>query len=119
MNQVFIRPLRDAQPPIIRPSELHEFIDELFGNILDLRDSGKRFLEVLSVRQREQGEVISQVGDVFLEAAAEFRRCYPTYIGNLPMCQMSVKDGSQNNAKLRLFLEVRGSHDVWRSAEAL
>jgi hypothetical protein len=105
-EQIFIRPLRNAQPPVIRPSDLHDFIDEVFGNILDLRECARRFLEVLCVRQREQGEVISRVGDVFLEAATEFRLAYPTYIGNLPMGEKAMKDEIENNAEFRLFLEV-------------
>lgn len=85
---------------------MHEFVDEVFGNILDLRKRAKWILEALSVRQREQGEVISRVGDVFLEAATEFRFAYPTYIGNLPMGEKAMKDEIENNSEFRLFLEV-------------
>lgn len=51
----FIRPLRRANPPVISPaSRLDDFIDEVFGNILDLRECNRRLLEVMYVRQREQ-----------------------------------------------------------------
>jgi hypothetical protein len=85
---------------------LEDFIDEVFGNILDLRECNRRLLEVLSVRQREQGEVISRIGDIFLEAATEFRLAYPTYIGHLPMAEKSMKDAMESNAEFRLFVEV-------------
>ena len=103
--QIFIRRLRNANPPIIQ-SGLEDFIDEVFGNILDLRECNRRLLEVLSVRQREQGEVISRIGDIFLEAATEFRLAYPTYIGHLPMAEKAMKDEMESNAEFRLFVEV-------------
>jgi RHO1 GDP-GTP exchange protein 1/2 len=91
---------------VIRFDEVEDFIDKVFGNILDLRECNRRLLEVLYIRQREQGEVISRIGDIFLEAAAEFRLAYPIYIGHLPMGEKAVKDETESNAEFRLFLEV-------------
>ena len=56
--QLFIRPLREENPPVIRLSELDEFIDEVFGNVLDLRECNRRLLEMIFVRQRERSPVI-------------------------------------------------------------
>jgi hypothetical protein len=91
---------------VIRPSDLHDFIDEVFGNILDLRECAQRFVEVLSVRRREQGVIISPVGGIFLEAATEFRLAYLTYIANLAMGEKAMKNEMKNNAEFRVFLEV-------------
>ena len=88
------------------PSEIDDFIEDVFGNILDLRECNRRLLEAMYVRQREQAPVIQRMGDVFLEAATEFRLAYPIYVGHLPLAEKRLKDESDNNAEFRLFLEV-------------
>lgn len=90
-------------------SEVDEFIEEVFGNVLDLRECNRRLLEVLNVRQREQAPIIQGVGDIFLDAATEFRLAYPIYVGHLPVAEKKVKDESERNAEFRRFLEVRRS----------
>jgi hypothetical protein len=106
VESVFIKPLRDANPPVIAPHLLDDFIDELFGNILDLRECNRRLLEVLYVRQREESPVILRIGDIFLNAATEFRFAYPTYIGHYPISEKKLKDETEANPEFRLFLEV-------------
>ena len=104
--QVFIRPLRNANPPILQ-GDAYEFIEEVFGNILDLRECNRNLLETMYVRQREQGEVISKIGDIFLNAAADFRFAYPTYVGLLPGAERRLKGEMEANGDLRVFLDVR------------
>ncbi|KAH9839689.1 Dbl-like domain-containing protein [Rhodofomes roseus] len=110
VESLFIRPLRSANPPVIRLSEVEEFIEEVFGNILDLRECNRRLLEVLNVRQREQAPIIQGVGDIFLDAATEFRLAYPIYVGHLPVAEKRVKDESEKNAEFRRFLEQAARH---------
>ncbi|TCD61525.1 hypothetical protein EIP91_008286 [Steccherinum ochraceum] len=105
VESLFIRPLRSANPPIIRSSELEDFIEDVFGNILDLRECNRRLLEVMYVRQREQAPVIHGIGDIFLDAATEFRLAYPIYVGHLPVAEKRVKDELDHNAEFRRFLE--------------
>lgn len=57
------------------------------------------------VRQREQFPVIQRIGDIFLDAASEFRLAYPTYIGHHPLAEKRLKEEVDNNAEFRLFLE--------------
>ena len=104
--QVFIRPLRNANPPVI-DGGAHDFIEEVFSNILDLRECNRNLLETMYVRQREQGEVISRIGDIFLNAATEFRLAYPTYMGQLPGAEKRLKEEMEANGDLRVFIEVR------------
>ena len=106
VETIFIKPLQRANPAIISPLDLEEFIDEVFHNILDLRECNKRLLEVLYVRQREQGPVIGRIGDVFLDAATEFRIAYPTYVGHHPRAEKRVKEELERNSEFRLFIEV-------------
>jgi len=80
-----------------------------FGNILDLRETSRHLLEVMYVRQREEGPIIQRepVGDLFLSAVTEFRYAYPTYIGHLPVSEKRLKEELELNIGLRQFLEVR------------
>ncbi|EIW59849.1 Dbl domain-containing protein [Trametes versicolor FP-101664 SS1] len=110
VETLFVRPLRSANPPVIRASEIDEFIDEVFGNILDLRECNRRLLEMINVRQREQSPVIQGIGDIFLEAATEFRVTYPNYVGNLPVAEKRMKDELDKNAEFKRFVEQCSRH---------
>jgi len=103
VEEVFIRPLWNANPPVIQ-NGVGEFIEEVFGNILDLRECNRHLLETMYVRQQEQGEIISRIGDIFLHAATEFRLVYPTYIGQMSVAEKRLKEEMQNNSALRVFL---------------
>lgn len=105
VEALFIRPLLKASPPVMPSNKLDEFVEEVFGNILDLRECNRRLVEAMYVRQREQAPIIQRIGDVFLEAAREFRFAYPTYVGHLPLAEKRFKDEIESNADLRLFLE--------------
>jgi len=105
--QVYLRPLRNADPPVIPRDEIDDFVDTVFGNVLDLRECNKRLLETMYVRQREQGIIIQRIGDIFLTAAAEFRLAYPAYVGHLPVAEKRLKDEMEANPSLKFFLEVR------------
>nr|GAT55060.1 predicted protein [Mycena chlorophos] len=104
IEALFIRPLRAASPPVIT-NKLEDFLDEVFGNILDLRECNRRLLEVIYVRQREQAPVIQRIGDIFLDAATEFRLAYPIYVGHHPLAEKRVKEELDTNPAFRLFVE--------------
>ena len=106
---MFIRPLRNANPPVIPYSELDGFIDDVFGNFHDVRRASNQLLEILNVRQREQSLVIQRVGDIFLQVATEFRLVYPPYVGHLPLAEKRLKDETEGNNEFRMFIEVRGA----------
>lgn len=88
------------------PLILDEFIEEVFGNILEIRECNRRLLEVMYVRQREQHPVIQSIGDIFLDAATEFRTVYPEYVGQHPLAEKRMKEELEHNTDFRLFVEV-------------
>ena len=102
-----MKPLQNANPPIIDPEQLNSFIEDVFHNITEVRDCNRRLLEVMKVRQREQYPIIQKIGDVFLTAATDFRNEYANYLGNLPVAEKRLKDEMDQNAEFRVFLEVR------------
>ncbi|KAF5386380.1 hypothetical protein D9757_006718 [Collybiopsis confluens] len=85
---------------------LFQFVDEVFNNVLDLRETNRRLLEILYVRQREQFPIIQRVGDIFLEAATElFRVCYPLYIGGWTSAEKRLREEMEVNGEFRVWLE--------------
>jgi hypothetical protein len=88
--------------------DLEDLISTLFGNILELRAANASLLEFFTERQREQGGIISTIGDVYLTAAAEFRYLYPDYIGRLPRAEERLREELANNSNFRFFVDVRG-----------
>jgi len=111
IETVFIRQLRMASPQIMTPLDLEDFIEEVFGNIMELRECNQRLLEVMYVRQREQHPVIQSVGDIFLDAATEFRIVYPIYVGHHPLAEKRMKEELEHNPEFRFFIEVGCSHN--------
>jgi len=106
IHDTFVKGLRLAQPPLMTPLVLEDFIEEVFGNILELKECNKRLLDVMYVRQREQYPVIQSVGDIFLDAATEFRGVYPNYVGRYPMAEKRLREEMEQNPEFRIFLEV-------------
>ncbi|KAJ3993116.1 Dbl homology domain-containing protein, partial [Lentinula boryana] len=85
---------------------LFSFIDAVFNNILDLRETNRRLLEILYIRQREQFPIIQRIGDIFLEAATElFRVAYPTYIGGWPQAERRLREEYESNGEWRTWVE--------------
>lgn len=105
--QLFISPLRIANPPIIKSlKDLEDLIQDIFGNVLELRDISTRILEFFAMRRREEGRVITTIGDIFLSAAAEFHNAYPAYVGHLPKAEDRLRDEMAENPEFRFFVDV-------------
>ncbi len=112
-----MKPLRSANPPVIPYDQLDDFMDEVFSNILDIRECNRRLLEVLAVRQREQYPIIQKIGDIFLHTAAQFRMTYPLYVGNIPAAEKRWKDELEHNAEFRRWLEVCISTNLFYTSD--
>lgn len=107
VESVYIEPLRNSGLDV-SSGNLQEFVDEVFGNITQVRDINKRLLEALYVRQREQAPVVGGIGDIFLDAATtDFKEVYPTYIGHYPIAERLLREELERNPDFRMFIEVR------------
>ncbi|WVQ82680.1 hypothetical protein IAT38_004812 [Cryptococcus sp. DSM 104549] len=105
METLFIKGLRDASPPIIPdPVRREQFISEVFNNALELREACRALIEEFTIRVREQPIVLS-VGDLFLNAAVEFRDIYPEYTGRLPQAEAALTRETDENPDFRFFAE--------------
>lgn len=75
-----MRPLIQANPPIIPTDRIQNFITEVFWNLGAILTHHQRLVAALFERQRDQHPVISSVSDIILEAVLAFRDDYDSYI---------------------------------------
>ena len=109
MEKLFIDGLRRSDPPIITPrSRLDQFILEVFSNASELLEACRRLIDHFAIRERESAQrpLILSVGDIFLQAAADFRSIYPQYNEHIPQAEMVLKKELDENPGFRLFCEV-------------
>lgn len=71
-----------------------------------MRECNRRLLEALYVRLREQTPIVVRIGDVFLNAANEFKLAYPIYISRHQASEKKLKEEIEQNTAFKLFLEV-------------
>jgi hypothetical protein len=112
LQRLFIDDLRRADPPVFTTRHLLEtFISECFGNIGEVLETCRRLIDSFKIREREseQMPLILSVGDIFLQAAADFRGIYPDYTGNLPQAENVLKRELEENVPFRLYCEVSES----------
>ncbi len=109
LEKLFIEGLRRANSPVITPRHrLEAFIVEVFSNAPELHEACRRLIDHFAIRERESARrpLILSVGDIFLQAAAEFRTMYPEYTGHLPHAENVLKKELDENPEFRLFCEV-------------
>ncbi|RIA91851.1 CNH domain-containing protein [Glomus cerebriforme] len=104
LETLYVNGLRSASPPIISPTELDHFIQEVFYNVFDIRKYNKVMLERLQKRQKES-HVVNNIGDIFLECALEFGNDYVKYNGHFPLSDNTIKIEKTKNPEFKQFLE--------------
>ncbi|KAF9441660.1 Dbl homology domain-containing protein [Macrolepiota fuliginosa MF-IS2] len=118
VKSTVIEPLHNSGLSV-SSGDLHAFIDEIFGNLIRVRDTNKRLLEILYIRQREQAPVVRGIGDIFLDAATtDFKEVYPTYIGHHPSAEGLLQDEMEKNIELRLFIESCSRMQITRLGQS-
>ncbi|EIW84261.1 hypothetical protein CONPUDRAFT_163433 [Coniophora puteana RWD-64-598 SS2] len=109
VRQVFIEPLRSANPPVIAGDRLHAFIKELFYNLGDILAHHKRMLGLLFTRQEEQHPIIQSVTDIILEGSFSFRSDYEAYIKHYPLAEELHRTELKRNRAYQAFISARAS----------
>ncbi|KAF9444873.1 Dbl homology domain-containing protein [Macrolepiota fuliginosa MF-IS2] len=119
VESIFIEPLHNSGLSV-SSGDLHAFIDEIFGNLIRVRDTNKRLLETLYIRQREQAPVITGIGDIFLDAAmTDFKEVYTAYIGHRPTAERLLREELEKNLEFRLFIENCSRRQITRHGRLL
>ncbi|KAF7312263.1 hypothetical protein MIND_00239300 [Mycena indigotica] len=107
IEQVCIRALRTASPPIIRESLLNKFVTEVFGNLAEITAHHQRMLAALFARQREQHPVVQSISDILLDTALkeDFRASYETYIKAYPLAESRHRKEIKQNTEYQAFIQ--------------
>ncbi|KAG6849784.1 hypothetical protein H0H93_005170 [Arthromyces matolae] len=107
IEDVFIKGLEEASPPIIPPQHLRTFIDEVFGNLNHVLSQHQRLLAELFARQREQHPLVQTVSDIILDAVlkTDFRSAYEAYIKHYPLSESFHRTELRRNVSYRRFME--------------
>ena len=104
--QIFIRPLRSSDPPIIPHSRLDSFIQDVFHNVAELHAHHKRLVDRFHELQREEHPTIRSVTAAVLDAALNFRDAYLEYIPNYPIAAYRIDSERANNPDFKAFIDV-------------
>ncbi|WVQ71558.1 hypothetical protein IAR50_001097 [Cryptococcus sp. DSM 104548] len=101
---VLIHGLRTADPPIIEPSKLEPFINEVFSTSVLLYQSHLKILVKVLERQREQWPLIVSLTDIYMENFLELLDLYDAYMKNYPFAKARAEREAARNPKFELFL---------------
>lgn len=107
LSQIYVQPLREAEPPIIPRDRLGTFITEAFHNFGELHAHHRRLLDRLHEIQRDEHPVINSVTAAIFDAALNWREAYMEYVTNYPIAEYRIVDEMNNNPAFKAFVEVR------------
>ncbi|KAG8831244.1 hypothetical protein FRC17_003440 [Serendipita sp. 399] len=105
LHDVFLRPLIEAQPPIMQPDRVNGFVHEVFWNFNDILARHLRLSGALFERQQDQHPIIQSVADIVLEATLGFRDEYESYIKHYPLAEARHRREMRRNPAYQEFLQ--------------
>jgi RHO1 GDP-GTP exchange protein 1/2 len=107
--QIYVKPLRTVDPPVIPPQRLQRFITDVFHNVDQLIFHHKKLLDRLHHIQREEHPIIHSVTATILNAFLNFREAYLEYVPHYPIAAYWIEDEKANNPRFKEFHDVRVS----------
>jgi hypothetical protein len=105
--QMYVQPLRSADPSIIPRDRLSVFITDVFHNFGAIHSHHRKLLDRLHDIQRDEHPIINSVTAAIFDAALNWREEYMEYITNYPIAEYRIVDESANNTGFKEFVEVR------------
>ncbi|KAJ4494966.1 hypothetical protein C8J55DRAFT_109545 [Lentinula edodes] len=111
VQDVYITPLMNANPPIIQPNRFQGFISEVFGNFSQILAHHQRMLGALFARQRDQHPLIQSIADIVLDTTlkSDFRSAYEIYIKHYPLSESQHRKELRNNTAYQSFMQSASS----------
>jgi len=103
---MYVRPLRNAEPPIIPPDRLDQFLTDVFHNYKELLAHHRRLIDILHEIQREEHPRIRSITAPVYDAVLNFREAYMEYIPNYPIAAYRIDDESAKNEAFSTFVKV-------------
>jgi hypothetical protein len=104
---MYVRPLRNADPPIIPHQRLEQFLTDVFHNFSELRAHHRRLVDRLHQIQRDEHPKIRSITSAMMDAALNFRQAYMQYIPNYPIAAYRIDDEIENNPDFKAFVTVK------------
>ena len=104
--QMYVTPLKNADPPIIPHDRLSSFLQDVFHNYEELLHIHRQLVHRLHEIQREEHPQIRSIVAPILDAALNFRDAYMEFIPNSPISHYRIEDEMQNNPAFKAFVEV-------------
>lgn len=103
---MYIRALRNSDPPIIPTDRLERFIRDVFHNFAELRGHHRKLVNALHRIQRDEHPRIKSITAPVFDAALNFHDAYLEYIPNYPIAAYRIEEEMEWNESFRLFVEV-------------
>lgn len=103
---MYVRPLRNAEPPIIPIERLNQFLLDVFHNFNELHGHHRRLVDNLHEIQREEHPRIRSITAAVYDAALNFRDAYMEYIPNYPIAAYRIDEEMANNPLFKQFVNV-------------
>lgn len=103
---MYIQALRAADPPIISPSRLDQFIQDVFHNFAELHAHHRRLVEKFHEIQTEEHPTIRSVTAALFDAALNFREAYMEYVPNYPIAAYRIDNEMALNPAFKAFVDV-------------
>jgi len=103
---MYVRALRNAEPPIIPPDRLDQFLMDVFHNYNELHAHHRRLVDKLHEIQREEHPRIRGITAAVFDAVLNFREAYIEYIPNYPIAAYRIDDEMATNPAFKAFVDV-------------
>ena len=103
---MYVRPLRNAEPPIIPLERLEQFLIDVFHNFSELHAHHRRLVDRLHQIQRDEHPRIRSITSAIMDAALHFREAYMEYIPNYPIAAYRIDEETANNPAFKAFVTV-------------
>ncbi|KAG1747212.1 uncharacterized protein EDB91DRAFT_74648 [Suillus paluster] len=105
VTEVFIEPLKFANPPVIAPDKLRPFVQEVFWNLDRILVHHEHMLAALFERQLDQHPLIQSVTDIVLETCFQFQGEYESYIKHYPLAEERHRTELSRNKNYQAFMQ--------------
>ncbi|POY72070.1 hypothetical protein BMF94_4940 [Rhodotorula taiwanensis] len=111
VETAFVQPLRTAVPPIITPSRLENFLDDILLNFAEIREHSRRFLASLGALEGTAAS-ISDISRVVATAAESWAPVYLRYTTAFPLADSLLRREKSTNSAFSALLEHFHNHPL-------
>ncbi|KAK4983856.1 Rho guanine nucleotide exchange factor [Elasticomyces elasticus] len=106
LRTLYRDPLAVAEPPVINPKRLRNFLKDVFGKIEPVKKANEEhLLAQLKYRQQEQGPWIVGFSDISRQWIRKARTAYIEYAAAFPGATFLVRQELERNLEFRAFLD--------------